>query len=164
MARPSSFSGVNKLRRTLRRLESETRAGVIEAVVDSAEAVKQDARALVPRDEGDLARSIEVRFGRDKLTAIVGPGAAAAEAVRSKVGSAFGVRAAGLRLSAAKADALFQFFKGYWIEFGTKGGNGQPPRPAQPFMGPALDRNRAWAIGRMSEAMRRALRKASRGG
>lgn len=142
MARRSSFAGVNRLRRTLRRIDPDARRLVQKAVADGAEAIRQDARALVPRDTGDLARGIDVALGRDGLTAQIGisPGG-------------------GKKRRAARADLFYARF----IEFGTKGGNGQPARPARPFMGPAFDLNRTYVLDRMAEAIGKALRIASKG-
>lgn len=133
-------------------------------------AIERDALGSVPVDTGDLAQSITVRISRDGLTGVVGPGIRTAEPVRSRTGSAFSLtikrgRQAGekIRLSDLKKDDLMQFYKGYWIEFGTKGGSrNQPPQPARPFMGPAYDANRIWLKRAVSAAIDRALKKAAK--
>lgn len=166
------LSGTTKLRRTLRRLDPEVTSGIRRVVREGSQAVEADALSHVPIDEGDLARSIESKIGRDGLTAVVGPGASAAEIKRRATGSAFGsIRRSGRRagervnLSKSNKELYFQFLKGVWIEYGTKGSpaNNIPPRPAQPFMAPAWVANRTWLIGRARGALRSALELAARG-
>jgi len=168
----SRIKGVNRLRRTLRRAPDEISDGVVEVVRNGAEAVRLDAVTRVPVDEGDLRRSIDVKYGRDGLTAVVGPGASAAELAARKnkraggVRSAFGAaRRADVRLSKAKSEELFQYFKGVWIEFGTKGvpSRNIPPQPARPFMRPAMDVNRRYFTEESRRAIRRALDQLSTG-
>lgn len=168
----SRVQGTNKLRRTLRRLDSNLTKGIRHVIQQGAQAIEADALALVPVDEGDLARSIEYKLGRDGLTAVVGPAASAAEIKRKATGSAFGqIRRRGkkrgqrVKLSKRNTELYFQFLKGYWIEFGTKGNSQRniPPQPARPFMGPAFAMNRAWITGRARRALRLALEQASRG-
>lgn len=164
----SRVRGTNKLRRTLRRIEPGISQGVKDDVRDIAEAVKWDAVSRAPVDEGDLVRSIDYRLGRDGLTAIIGPGAKAADIARRKKpagGNVFRAATKGVRLSKANKELLFQFFVGYWNEYGTKGNPRKniPARPAQPFMRPAWDLNRQWGIDRMRRSVNNALERAARG-
>jgi len=161
----SRMTGVKKLRRTLRRAPDEITDDVRMAVRRGAEAVHADAVARAPIDEGDLVRSIEIRFGRDGLTAVVGPGARAVQLARRKAGTEFATRSPRLRLSRRNKDLLFQFFKGRWIEFGTKGNSrlNIPPQPARPFMGPAADLNKTFFKNEARVAVRRALDRLARG-
>lgn len=161
--RRSSISGVNKLRKTLRRLEPGVVDQVRGAIKDSAQAITADAIQLAPVDEGDLVRSIDFKLGRDGLTAVIGPGANAAEIARRKAGSPFTAASRSIPLSRANKALLFQFFKGYWIEFGTKGGGGVERQPPRPFMRPAFQVNRRYAERRVQSAVRNALEVAARG-
>lgn len=164
----SGIKGINKLRKTLRRIEPELQEPVRQAVKNTAEAIKQDAIMLAPIDEGDLVRSIDYKIGRDGFTAVVGPGAKAAEIARSKGGSAFAtrdLRGEIIKMSAANKHLLFQFFKGYWHEFGTKGSPERniPPLPARPFMNPAFFLNEEYGKQQVRAAVKQALERASRG-
>lgn len=162
----SSFKGVTKLRKTLRRIEPEVTEQTRQAMRDGAEAITLDAIARVPKDEGDLARSIGYQLGRDGLTAVIGPAAKQVAMVggRTNAGAAFATGSKRQRkLSIKNKEALFQFFKGYWIENGTKGSPERniPPMPARPFMGPAWDLNRDWLLRNVREGINKALEKAS---
>lgn len=142
MARKSSFRGVNKLRRTLRRIDPEAREHVTSAVIKGANLIADDARSLAPVDTGDLRSAIDVKFGRDKLTAEIGiaPGG-------------------GKKRAATRSDLFYARF----VEFGTKGGGSTPPLAARPFMGPAFDRNRKKITEDIRKAVAKALRIASGG-
>jgi hypothetical protein len=164
MSRRSGLSGVSKLRRTLRRLDPVLTKEIRREIEITAGAIQADAIAGAPIDEGDLVRSIDYKIGRDGLTAVIGPGAAAAEIARRKTGSAFGTRNAKLKLSKRNTEALYQFFKGYWIEYGTKGVGGVGAQPARPFMGPAYQANERAAVAGLRRAIGQALKKASGGG
>lgn len=168
MARRSGIRGVNRLRRTLRRIEPEMTEQARGAMKDGAEAIKLDAVARVPVDEGDLARSIDYTLGRDGLTAVIGPAAKQVASVggRTSAGAAFATGSRRVRrLSTRNKEALFQFFKGYWIEYGTKGSpeHNIPPMRARPYMGPAFDLNKDWMIARVRRGINAALERASRG-
>lgn len=163
----SGIRGTNKLRRTLRRIDPAVTQGIRDDIRDVSEAVKQDAINLAPVDEGDLVRAIDFRIGRDGLTSVIGPGAKAADIAGRKKksrGNVFAAVARGIRLSRSNRDLLFEFFKGYWIEFGTKGNasNNIPPQSARPFMRPAWQLNRGFGVQRMRQSVSKALRKVSR--
>lgn len=151
-------------------------------------AIHADALARVPKDTGELARSIEFKTGNKGLTAIIGPSAKSAAVVKTqRGGSAFATRKAGAKpLSELTKYKLWLFFVGYWTEFGTKGhkikaggkkgktgkkvlSDGSqffgkevniPAKPAQPFMRPAYDVNEQWAINRVTQAVNKTLEKA----
>lgn len=164
----SGIKGLNELRRTLRRIEPELQQPIQTAIHNTAEAIKADAIAGAPVDEGDLVRSIDYKIGRDGFTAVIGPGAKAAEIARSRGGSAFATRTRKgevIRMSATNKNLLFQFFKGYWHEFGTKGSpeHNIPPLPARPFMTPAYLLNEEYGKAQVRAAVKAALDKASRG-
>jgi len=140
--RRSGFGGVNKLRRTLRRLDPEILKGVQDVVTKGAERIAADARSIVPVDSGDLQSAIGVRLGRDRLTADIGisPGG-------------------GKKRAAARSDLFYARF----VELGTKGGPNYPARPARPFMGPAFDQNEKQITADLREAITKAV-KATSGG
>ena len=70
-----------------------------------------------------------------------------------------------IKMSAANKALLFQFYKGYWHEFGTKGSpeNNIPPLPARPFMNPAYQMNEEYGKQQVRAAVKLALERASRG-
>ena len=166
----SKVQGANKLRRTLRRAPDEISGGVRKAVNDSAEAVRLDAVTRVR--PVSIKQSIEIKKGRDGLTAMVGPSASAADLAARKNKSAGGSKSAfgasrrsSVRLSKRKTEELFQFFKAYWYEFGTKGvpSRNIPPQRARPFMGPAANVNRRFFEQQSRAAVQEALRLLARG-
>lgn len=157
--RRSGIQGISRLRKTLRRMDPEITKEVRAVIRDGGEAIKQDMIAAAPIDDGDLVREIEAKYGRDGLTVVVGPGA---KYVKISDNPFNRYRK---KMSNPGKHALFQFFKAYWYEFGTKGSvkKNIPPQPARPFIGPAYDINRAWILGRAQKAIRLALQKASTG-
>lgn len=191
MARRSRVEGSYALRKKLRRLDPEMRKEIADVVIEGLEAIKRDAQSMVPVDSGDLRDSIEVQFSkRDGVSGLVGPGAKAAEIVRRKSDSKTSFGGWKFRLSKRNKAALWQFFKGYWVEFGTKGGEIKgrgalgrgkrvvirigddvrsvmsvkiPPQPARPFMAPAYLANREWIKQRAKIALENVLEKVSRG-
>lgn len=162
----SKLSGAVQLKKLFRKLPDEVTKGVRVAMEDTLQAIKVDAQALAPTDEGDLIRSIEYKIAAHSLSGVVGPGASGVEIVRRKRGSVFATRnASSANFSAQTKHDRFQFFKGYWIEFGTKGSPEKsiPPQPARPFMNPAFDLNVEWGKRRVCEELRDALRRVATG-
>ncbi len=141
------LQGLDKLRRKLRNMEKVTESGIKPAITAAAQAVMIDAQLRVAVDEGDLQRSITYKVSPDGMAAVIGPAAKSAAVARAVRGNEFATRSA-VTLGAISKKDLFQFFKGYWIEYGTKGAPDRniPPQPARPFMSPAFDVNKAWAI------------------
>lgn len=160
MARRSRIIGVNKLRRKFRRMPDDVTSEVRSAIVDSADIVRANALAGVPVDQGDLQRSIDYVISRDGLTTVIGPGVRKTRSLLKRAKSLFG--ATKLNMQDATKHDLMQFFKGYWIEFGTKGSarRNVPAQPARPFMTPAYLVSRFWIKNRVKGAVARALRKA----
>jgi hypothetical protein len=153
----SRITGNKKLRRTLRRIDPSATRELHQAIEDTAEAIKQDQIAGAPVDEGDMVREISVKKGRDGLTAVIGPGAKSISISKNPfIEARKGIR------GATKKHRVFQFMKAYWIEFGTKGGNGSPALPPRPFVQPAFDLNRAYGLRRIRQAIKLALERASR--
>lgn len=166
----SRMHGTNKLRRTLRRIDPALTGELKMSIRETAEAVVADAIRFTPIDEGDLVRSIDYKLGRDGLTAVIGPGAKAAELVRrkSRSKSAFGrLDKKGQRIKLSKTNRYLyrQFLKGVWVEFGTKGNPKKniPPREGKAFMGRAWALNRGWGVRRVRRALTKALDEASHG-
>ena len=160
----SRVMGRNSLKRKLRRVAPAVTEEIAEELRIGAERVALDARGLAPRDQGDLAAAIERKESNRGLSQAVGPGVRGYEADRR--GRRRVLRGLTGTISAASRDLLFQFSKGLWHEFGTKGDpeRNVPPLPATPFMGPAFRLN----VGRIRQRVRRAIRttldRVSRGG
>lgn len=178
-----------QLSRKLARIAKATENEVAPAIRDAAMAIHADAVQRVPKDTGELARSIEFKTGNGGLTAIIGPSAKSAAVVKTqRGGSAFATRKLGAKpLSELTKYKLWLFFIGYWTEFGTKGyevkAGGKkgktgkkvlsdgttffgkkvniPAKPAQPFMRPAWDVNKTWAVDRVAKAVNDMIGKAS---
>lgn len=129
------------------------------AMEEGAQAIMQDQIAGAPSDEGDMVREIDYKMGRDGLTSVIGPGARHVNITRNPFDTS-------RRMSAPGKHALFQFFKAYWYEFGTKGNPERniPPQPARPFLLPAYDINREWILSRTRRGVRLALERAAREG
>ena len=166
MARRSKVEGVSALRKKLRRIDPEIKKEIADVVIEGLEAIRRDAQALVPVDTGELRDSIEVQFSkRDGVSGLVGPGAKAAEIVRRKSDSKTAFGGWKYRLSKKNKAKLYQFFKGYWIEFGTKGNAKKniPPQSARPFMAPAYLANREWIRQKARIAVDNVLRKVAGG-
>jgi len=133
------YAGISKLRKTLQRLEPEAVAGVKEAFQQGAETIHYDVlqNGMAHKLTGDMLSSVAVKYGRDGLTAVIGPGADVVTVNKSPFNTT-------LYVSQKRKWHAWQFFKAYWIEFGTKGAPDRniPPQPAQPFVGPAFDANK----------------------
>lgn len=157
------FSNVSKLRRKLRKIDPEATRGVKKAVERAAQAIEADAIGNVPIDEGDLQRSISYKVGRDGFSAIIGPGVDRAT-IRSKGlgGATMKFTRSGALTSATikDKDARFQLSKGLWVEFGTKSNDSGKSMPPRPFMQPAFDVNKGWAVREIREAISDALESA----
>ena len=134
MARRSGLAGVSRLRRTLKRMPPEFTDAARKSVSEAAELIKFQQLRDVPVETGDLAQSIEIRLGSDKLSAEIGPGARTKKAQRL----------AGWRAK--------------FTEFGTepsrkrKGGT-----PAKPFVVPSLEKHRGEVIQMIDDGVDRAL-------
>lgn len=158
----SAFRGVNKLRRTLRRLEPESLDGIKAAFKRGAETIHFDAISNAMGqgiyDTGDMVASIAINYGRDGLTAVIGPGADTVKINKSPFNTT-------LYVSNKAKTAAWNFFKAYWAEFGTKGypAKNIPPQPARPFMAPAFDSNKDRIAREVQREIRMTLQKVSSG-
>lgn len=160
--RSTWFRQSNKLRRTLGRMEPEILNNIKEPFKEGAEAIKRDAivnasladygKEIGIKDKGDMIDSISVKFGRDGLTAVIGPGAKAIAISKSPFNTT-------LYTTNRSKYAAWQFFKGYWAEFGTKGDPKRniPAIRAAPFMQPAYDENKGWILKRVKDGVHKAL-------
>ena len=159
----SRISGAARLRRKLRRVEPAILRGIQDPLRDGLNSVGRDARSLAPVRDGDLRASIDVSLSRDKLAGVVGPGAKAAEIVRRRTGSAF--KGSEVRMRKINKKLLMQFYKGYWLEFGTKGApkRNVPPLTPRPFMRPAWDMNERRIKAAIRQGVNNALRQAASG-
>lgn len=157
--RASAFQRLNKTRKLLRRLPDDMTDPIRAAFEQGAKDIAAEARfnlASARRtDTGDLMASIDYKVARDGLTAVVGPGAKAANIVKKATGSSFATRSTTVRLSGRSKKLLFNFFKGYWLEFGTKR---ITPRP---FMGPAFDGSRSRISTEVQKGISSALERAA---
>ncbi len=132
----SGLRRVSNLRRKLRRLEPEARGEAQEGVKDGADLVmfEQLRRVASHTQDGDLAASIEIKFGRDKLSAEIGPGARTKRAQR------------------------LAGWRAHFAEFGTRFAS------AFPFVFPSLESNRNLVILFISKGVEKAFKRvASRG-
>lgn len=158
----SRLRNAGRLRQKFKRIMVEVENSVGESMIGVAQSIAADAARMAPRDHGDLADSIEYKLSSDKLSAVIGPAAKAAIVERTVKGSAFATRKLG-KPTAASKQKLLQFFKGYWLEFGTKGDPARniPPLHPRPFMQPAYDLNKKWATEKLRNAVNDLLKKAS---
>lgn len=127
----SSFTST-RARIKLRRLLQETEAGIKPAMQDSVNGLLKEVIMRVPRDSGNL---------EDNITGYV-----AKNGIRGEVG---------LRGKKARRMAFYAKF----LEFGTKGQNGNP-RPAQPFLEPAWDYEKPKIVNRIEKVINGAIKKA----
>ena len=173
MGRRRSYMDVNRLRRVLRKIDPAITGGVQKDIVHVAEQIKRQAKANVARHRraGDLEDSIDIKYSRDKFAAVIGPGIKGATIMRRKAGSEFATRRLDVRMRKSNWKDLFQFFKGYWLENGTKGrrhrglvkrffGRTGAIAPS-PFMDPAARAVIPTAKHKVQMSVREALRKAS---
>lgn len=152
--RRSHMRGMNRLRRVLRRVEPEQRRELTGAIEDIAKAIEADIIAGAPIRTGDLADSITYKLGRDKLTAVIGPGAQHVQITKSAFAQAT------MRMSRAKSHSLFQFFKAWWHIHGTVKQDASPIH----WIDAAYDVNREWGIRKVRKGITVALQRASQGG
>lgn len=160
MAR-SGMQNTARLRRKFKRIEAQVQSGIRPAITGAAQSIAADAARMAPRDHGDLADAIEYKVSSDGLSAVIGPAAGAAVIEKTVKGSAFATRST--KLTSVSKHKLLQFFKGFWLEFGTKGDPARniPPLQPRPFMQPAFDLNKKWATEKVRTAVNEQLKKAS---
>lgn len=166
MSRARGYAGLSKLRKTLKRMEPTIQREFHKALESAGQELKQDAVMFASmkniKDSGDLIASIDYKVGSGGSTVVVGPGAAALTWQKKPWDNQ---SAAAMKLSRKQKHMKWQFFKGYWAEFGTKGdpSRGIPEQPARPFMGPAWDNNKAGLQKRFGALLKESLRLTSEG-
>lgn len=172
----SGYRGVNKLRRTLRRMDPEITEGIREAIKRGATEIEKDAinnartadYGKIPgiRDTGDMINSISSSISRDGFSAIIGPEAKRARAGFQKVTEKFTKKGARTAATVKNKQARWNIFKAYWAEFGTKGNPAKniPKVIPAPFMRPAFDVNRDKIWRDCQKATEKAIRQAAAGG
>jgi hypothetical protein len=160
-----SYQGVDKVRRLLRKIEPEMTQGIRNTIEKGAKAIEADMLMGVPVDQGDLARSISYKLGRDGFTAYIGPGADRAKIIKTgfKDVSVKYTKAGNLSSASIKdKHALMQLFKAHWIEHGTKPHGNHPGRTASPFLNPAFDANKSWILRELEDEIDGTIAKAAR--
>jgi HK97 gp10 family phage protein len=135
----SGIRGVPRLRRKLRRMEPDVRAGVVDALREGAEQVRDDAKSRVPVNTGALRDYIKVIKGksRDGLSWLVG-------LPKPKSGR-------------RKKKIEWPFY-GIFVEFGTV------KMRARPFLFPAFESRKRAVFARVRKAVDTALERTARGG
>ena len=123
------LTGVNSLRRVLRRAPEDMKGELVGAVASGESALLADMLASVPRDSGDLASVIKAKRSRDGMSTKVGPGAR------------------------GKRDQRKAGWRAKFVEFGTVN------QAAQPFVFPAARRHRGTIRDAMAAAVSAALLK-----
>lgn len=153
------LQGVDPLRRKLRNMEKVLESGIKPAIKQAAASIEASAKAYAPKDTGELMRAIKSKVSGDGMSAVIGPYANAAIVNSVVKGTAFNNKGGGV-LTELDKKKKFQFFKGYWIEFGTKGAPDRniPAQPARPFMQPAFDANKAEAVANVKNLVNAQLK------
>lgn len=144
-----AVKGAGVLARRIQGLGPKVRAGIADAVEESAQEVLRDMKRFAPKDTGSLSAALTVAIDRKGMRARIG-----------------------LPRQGLAGDNFYARF----IEEGTKGGSKSikdrktgkirtvtfPARPARPFMKPALDLNKRKIRQRIARALRTALRQGVR--
>ena len=167
------YSGVTKLRKTLRRLDPEITADVREVVRRGANAILADAKANARSadygslpgilDTGEMIESMSIKYSPDGFTALIGP---AAEDIKSLANVKEKMLKSGRlsKVTLRNKEARWNAMKAYWAEFGTKGDSSRniPMIRPTPFMNPAFDANKAWIAKDAVKATKKAIEAAVR--
>ena len=135
--RRSSFAGVPKLRKTLKRISTGIDAPVKVEMKKAAEKIGDDARARTPIGAtGDLQKSLVVKMSQDGISARIG----------------YHPNAPGFKLAWRKAG-----WRAGFVEFGTV------KKPGGVFMvNNAWEMNRRGLIKNVNKAVDQAVRRAAR--
>ena len=158
--------GITKLRRTINRFEKEEKDELQKIIKQGAKAIKRDAIFIATAKDikltGAMIGSIDYKLSNDKMTAVIGPGAASARVRKNPfdtVSLTKGLKSANVIIK--HKDAQWNLMKAWWAEFGT----GAPiPQDPQPFMNPAYEMNKRSILNKTKRSLRVALRRVSRGG
>lgn len=147
----SKLHGMSRLRRKLHHMPEAVRDEVRPAMEDGAERIRDIARTLAPKGEGDLADAITPKVSRDGLSALVGFS-------RTKAGFKRAWKKAGWRAHFAEFGT-----HGSWRREGGTMGYNRGIR-ATPFLRPAFRVALPAILDRIDAAVDRALKRASRWG
>ena len=151
--RAIGYSQVSELRKLLRRIEKDIREGgsqeVQDAISESARLAESTMKSLAPRKTGEMAASIRSAIAPDGLSALVGPGVKGAKTVKRKTGT-YGSKA--VKNSKTTEKDLFQMYKAYWLEVGTK-----KMSDKKKFVQPTRDLIKDDVIKKIDDAVKRVL-------
>ncbi len=183
MARQNYVSGGNATRIKLSKMSREAGKPIKETLEKVAQQMETTAKERVPDVTGSLRDSIEYHISSDGVTAMIGPSLKKGMVRSSQKNSAPRLLPKNVDFSKIRKstrDAYWQAVKGYWTEFGTKGGvvklrkdSGKktlsdgdaffgdsvviPPQPAQPFMNPAFEAHKGEAVQELNIALKRMM-------
>lgn len=155
--------GINKLRRTINRLEQEEREVIQKALYRAARDIQKDAIGIATlkniRLTGEMIESISIKRSRDKLSAVIGPGADRITQLKNNPWNTSGFTGKRSDTVIKNNEAQWNMMKAWWAEFGT----GPPvPQDPRPFMNPAWEENKDKFTRHVRAAVKRTLRKVSR--
>lgn len=148
--------GLPRLQKKLKRFPAVADQAIRKAMGESAAEVVTLAKSLVPKDSGDLARSIGWTWGdAPKGSMVLGQ-------VRAGSGN--------LRITIYAGNSEAYYAR--WVEFGTSGheqggifaGSEHPGTPAQPFFYPAWRAVRRRVKGRVTRAINKSAKQIAAGG
>lgn len=143
--------GLDKTIRALRRMGPANAKAIKEALDNGAREIASRARAIAPRDTGEMARAIEVRKTLDGFTA---PGAVG-NFGRMVRGAAAGLtRFVGVFPDSRSSPGWYAAF----VEFG------HARAAAKPFLKPAFFSLRRKTVGRIKRAISKAVKDTARRG
>lgn len=147
----SSVTGLSRTQAAMRRLTPAMVENITAAVEQGARDVEARAKAVAPRDTGDMVSAIEVRENLEgfKATGAIGNFAKqlsrAGQGIQRFIG-VFPQRAGDKGWYAA------------WVEYGTT------KNAAKPFLLPSFISQRKQIEGRIKRAVNKAIRQVARGG
>ncbi len=183
-----SYAKMSELRKKLKTAPDLVEKYIRPAMINAAEAVKNDMIALTPKDTGDLRAIMTYRISPDGMAALIGPNADMVDVVRrfKATYGRFGVSASGKVASVATMARISDIGDAFYFRFldsGTKGfsgtykrdidGSGKkitvqadiPAMPALHIRQRALDANANYGKGEVAIAVKKALTDlANRGG
>lgn len=162
--RVKKIKGINKVRKMFNRIDLEERREVQTALASAAITVMNDAKSLARLHglirTGAMIDSIAIKFSRDRMTAIIGPGAKSAVVRANPFDTGqFNREVRRFRYEGVKIrhkQAQWNLMKAWWAEFGT----GPPvPQPPTPFMNPAWEINKNILTMRVRGSVERVIRR-----
>lgn len=157
MARKSTLLGLARLDRKLRRLPEAVTAEIRKAMEALADEIVRHAKSLVPKESGDLERSIGWTWGAPPKGSLT----------LGKVASS----ALGKQLTITIFAGNDEAYYARWVEFGTAAhvngglfaGSQNPGAARQPFFYPAWNARKKEVRKRMRQALRRGAKQVAAG-